>query len=333
MRSRFIAPLRRPALFFCPLVLAYILWDPGVDSSEGKFDRARNGLWLAHGWMADDAWFAAHARDKNAYDAEHAQSRLKDTCANNGIAYVFPHLCPATPNGGLPDYDARRLETLLDILPAVKVLPWVGGVHGLHCPIESSEWRTCFVASCANLLSQHPRLAGLHLNIEPMPDGNEAFLALLDELKDALGVTKILSVAAYPPPTRWHPHPQVHWSEAYYREVDQRCDQLVPMMYDTSLRIGKTYTWLVAEWTRELAAWTSHSELLLGLPAYEDHGVAYHDPRVETLDNALRGVNAALLDSHEIGSRVSGLALYADWTLTEDEWASFDRRFRNATSP
>lgn len=327
MRTLKPALLRLGCLLLLPL-LAYSLWSPGVESTDGKFDRALNGLWLAHGWMADDGWFARNHRPKDAYDTEAARSRLKATCAENGIAYVFPHLCPATPAGRLPAHDSARIERLLDTLPAAKVLPWVGGVHGEHCPVESSSWRAAFVASCADLLRRHPRLAGLHLNIEPMPDGNPHFLSLLDELKATFGPGKILSVAAYPPPTRWHPHPEVHWSEAYYREVDRRCDQLVPMMYDTALRFEKIYIHLLKAWTTEVSAWTSHGELLLGVPAYEDAGAGYHDPRVENLDNALRGVNAALLYLGSRANRVSGVALYADWTTDAQEWALFRNRFR-----
>jgi hypothetical protein len=311
-------------------LLAYALWNPGVASSHGRFDHARNGLWLAHGWMADDAWFVRNRRDPAAHDSDVTRRRLQTTCGDNGVAYVFPHLCPATPRGDLPAHDADRIDSLLAALPDVAVLPWVGGVRGRHCPVESTEWRARFVAACADLLRHHPGLAGVHLNIEPMPDGNAAFLALLDELKTALGPAKILSVAAYPPPTRWHPHPEVHWSEAYYREVDRRADQLVPMMYDTSLRFGKIYTRLVADWTRDLTKWTDHAEILLGLPAYEDEGVGYHDPRVETLDNALRGANAGLLRLGPRAARVGGVALYADWTTTPEEWRLFRERFRAA---
>ena len=312
-------------------LLAYALWTPGVASTGGKFDRSRNGLWLAHGWMGDDAWFARNKRNPADYDTPSARDRLRATCADNGIAYVFPHLCPATPLGRLPAHDSARIESLLDTLPDTRVLPWVGGVRGEHCPVESPVWRAAFVADCADLLHRHPRLAGLHLNVEPMPDGNAAFLALLDELKRALGDDKILSVAAYPPPTRWHPHPEVHWGEAYYREVDRRADQLAPMMYDTSVPLEKIYTRLVSAWTEEVATWTNHSELLLGVPAYEDAGVVYHHPRVENLESALRGVNAALprLNSQQ-AARVSGVAIYADWTTSADEWTLFQRGFRDS---
>ena len=321
------------ALGFGLPLLVYALWNPGEASSHGKFDRARNGLWLAHGWMGDDAWFARNKRNPADYDTSSARDRLRSTCAENGILYVFPHLCPASPRGDLPAHDADRIEALLAALPDAKVLPWVGGVHGRHCPVESSVWRAAFAANCADLLRRHPGLAGLHLNIEPMPDGNTAFLALLDELKRALGDEKLLSVAAYPPPTRWHPNPEVHWSEAYYREVDRRCDQLAPMLYDTSLRLEKVYTRLVSDWTHEVATWTDHAELVLGVPAYEDAGVGYHDPRVENLDSALRGVNAALADLGPRARRVSGVAVYADWTTSPDEWALFRRRFHSSAEP
>lgn len=205
MRSLKFRLIRLGVLFSLPLV-AYFLWSPGVESSNGKFDRARNGLWLAHGWMADDAWFARNNRDRAGYDSAVARLRLQATCAENGIAYAFPHLCPATPAGRLPAQDTARIEALLAALPKTKVLPWVGGVFREHCPVENPVWRAAFVASCSDLLRRHPSLAGLHLNIEPLPDGNQDFLALLEEMKPALGEGKILSVAAYPPPTRWHPH-------------------------------------------------------------------------------------------------------------------------------
>ncbi len=305
---------------------------PGVHSTHGRFDQVRNGLWLAHGWMGDDAWFAENQRAKADYDTDSARLRLRSTCTDNGIRYLFPHLCPASSTGKLALHDCERVETLLDALPDVKILPWVGGVHRDHCPVESSRWRALFVDDCAALLSEHPRFAGIHLNIEPMPDGNPAFLLLLDELKSAIGSDKILSVAAYPPPTRWHPYPAVHWSEAYYREIDRRCDQLVPMMYDTGLRSGKIYTWLVESWTRELLEWTDHSELLLGLPAYEDLGVAYHDPKVENLENAIGGVNAGLLSSDSRLGKLEGIALYADWTISAQEWRTFRDRFAKSTT-
>jgi len=43
----------------------------------------------------------------------------------------------------------------------------------------------------------------VHINIEPMTSGDANFLALLDELRSALPKEKLISIAAYPPPTRF----------------------------------------------------------------------------------------------------------------------------------
>lgn len=81
---------------------------------------------------------------------------------------------------------------------------------------------------------------------------------------------RILSIAAYPPPTWWHPFPDVHWDESYFRQVASRCDQLAVMMYDAGQRIPKTYQKLMADWTVEVLNWSETRPVLLGVPTYDD---------------------------------------------------------------
>ena len=77
---------------------------------------------------------------------------------------------------------------------------WVGGV--LHVSLESAYWREAFTQSIVDLLDQRSGFAGVHLNMEPMPSGNEDFLRLLEEIKAALlcywgyprMMTKVLAV-------------------------------------------------------------------------------------------------------------------------------------------
>ncbi|HUR46138.1 MAG TPA: hypothetical protein VMZ27_09715, partial [Candidatus Saccharimonadales bacterium] len=38
-------------------ILAYALWRPGLDFHDGRHDRGRNAIWLAHGWLGADEWF------------------------------------------------------------------------------------------------------------------------------------------------------------------------------------------------------------------------------------------------------------------------------------
>lgn len=309
-------------------LLAYLIWNPGEWKSGGRFNRDRNGVWCSQGWVGNADWFSRTGRNPADF-GEDSLRALRDRLRANGIAYVFPHLCPSTATGSLPAYDPRRMDQFVETLDGMTVIPWIGGVLGDGCLPENEAWRKSFCAQVAGLLERHPRLGGIHLNIEPMPDGTEGFLKLLEELKAVVGKERILSVAAYPPPTLWHPHPEVHWSEPYFRAVARRVDQVVPMMYDTSIQLEKVYVNLVRSWTIETLDWSEQAEVLLGVPSYEDADAGYHVPRVERLGNALAGINAALISREgKALKQPVGISVYAEWTTSEEEWTELREQFR-----
>ncbi len=244
------------------------------------------------------------------------------------IHYVYPHLCPAQPRGEIPDHDDAQIGVFLDAAEKydIQVIPWIGGVLDESARIHDPTWRKSFCAAVAKLLKNHPRLAGVQVNVEPLPDGDAAFLELLAELKQVLP-GKILSVAAYPPPTVWHPFPNVHWNPEYLRKVAERADQMCVMMYDTALRYEKFYVALMRSWSRELTEAVSGTrcELLFGLPAYDDAGVGYHDPKVENLSSALSGC-AAGLDGRSV-KNFAGFAIYCEWEMNPEKWSVWERFF------
>jgi hypothetical protein len=82
-------------------------------------------------------------------------------------------------------------------------MPWIGGPAGPSTRTPSAKWRATFIESITNLLTDHPGFAGVQINIEPLTSGDKDFLRLLEEIHAALPKGKLLSVAAYPPPTRW----------------------------------------------------------------------------------------------------------------------------------
>jgi hypothetical protein len=252
---------------------------------------------------------------------------LAEWLRRHGIADVFPHFCPCASDGSLPAVDAAQTKRFLAAFSDFRVMPWIGGVSGATVNLESAAWRAGFCRSARKLLDDHPGFAGVHVNIEPCPPGSPDFLRLLDELRTALPRGKVLSVAAYPPPTVWHRFPEVHWEEPYFREVAARADQLAVMMYDTSLRSGKLYRHLMAGWTREVLAWSGKTEVLLGLPAYDDAGSGYHHSAAENLRNALLGVHAGLGPSAEPPANYQGVALYCEWEMDETEWARYRGHF------
>jgi len=310
------------------LALGWTLWSPGKSVRDGQHDLGTNAIWLQHGWLGDDAWFERYDKDPSLFRSSERIQELAKRMDQHGMTTLFPHLCPCDPKGPIAEVDAEQTERFLDAFPESRVLPWIGGVYESHAFPAQELWRKRFIASVLDLLEAHPRLAGVHVNIEPMPSGNPNFLLLLEELKAAMPADKLLSVAAYPPPTRWHPFPEVHWEEAYYREVAKRVDQMAPMMYDTSIQFPKFYQQLMASWSEEVLTWSEGTETFLGLPAYEDHGVGYHHPHVENLENALLGIHAGLTRSSELPPSYAGVAIYSDWVMDEQEWELFRNGFQ-----
>lgn len=231
----------RGALAAAVILLAawfgYTLWSPGLDVIDGRHDRGCNAIWLGHGWLGADEWFFRYGKQDTIdefRDLRRVQV-LARLLKEHHISDIFPHVAPANPDGRLPVIDRNQTEKFLNAFVGFRVLPWIGGVIGKQVRLEDSNWQQTFVHSAIQLLKQHPRLAGVHVNIEPCPSGNEDFLVLLAELRRAMPEGKILSVAAYPPPTWMHPFPSVHWEENYFRAVSRRVDQMVVMMYDTAL--------------------------------------------------------------------------------------------------
>ena len=310
--------------------LAFRLWSPGLELRDGRHDKRTNGIWIQHGWLGDDGWFERNQRDKTKFRDPAAAKNLAALFSEHGVRYVFPHLCPCEPDGTLPPVDAAQAERFLDEFRDFQVVPWIGGVLGRQCDLDSPAWRKSFAASAADLLRRHPRLAGVQVNIEPLPDGHAGYLALLDEMRVALPAGKLLSVAAYPPPTRWHPFPDSHWSETYYREVARRTDLVASMMYDTSLKSSKLYQNLMRSWTDEVLAWAAPTPVLLGIPAYEDAGVGYHEPEVENLGNALRGIHAGLAESKVWPANYLGVAVYSEWEMSPEKWRVLREEFEKS---
>ncbi|MFZ2654065.1 MAG: glycoside hydrolase family 18 protein [Victivallales bacterium] len=309
-------------IFFC-----YLVWSPGKRVYDGRYDLRSNGIWLQHGWLGDDKWFSVNRRDKSKFRDSKKIEELAGLLKKHGIKYAYPHLCPSSPRGDLPQVDNEQTEKFLDAMDGVDVLPWIGGVYEGCCYPDSEKWRKRFVASIVELLQAHPRLAGIHVNIEPMADGNKGYIILLKKIKSSIPAGKIVSVAAYPPPTRWHQYSDVHWGKSYYFEISNEVDQLAVMMYDTSIRVPKIYQKLMSDWTREIIPWCGNTKVLLGVPSYDDAGVGYHFSSVENLENSIKGINAGLGRFKELPKNYSGIAVYCEWETDEAEWKFLKNEF------
>jgi hypothetical protein len=73
-------------------------------------------------------------------------------------------------------------------------------------------------------------------------------------------------------------------------------------------------------WTQQILAWSGDTEVLLGLPVYEDAGVKYRCPRVENLKNSLAGIHAGLAGYRHLPENYKGIAIYSEWEMEPQKW-------------
>lgn len=141
--------------------IAYTVWSPGAIVTDGRHDGGRNGIWLQHGWLGDDAWFERNHKEARLpffRDPQNIRS-LAERLRRHRITDVFPHLSPTDSKGNLAATDPSQLKRFLEEFKDFHVMPWVGGVRGVQAFPERKEWREQFVKSIGDLLTAYPTLA------------------------------------------------------------------------------------------------------------------------------------------------------------------------------
>jgi hypothetical protein len=308
--------------------LVYFAYVPGGDADPHPFNHDRNAVWLEHRWL-----------EKPHPEAEMAA--LFENLRDRGIGYAYPHLIPFDAEGELSPHDREQMRAFLAVArrvaPDLRILPWVGGLRvgykrhragTLNLPDLTQ--RQQIVAEVRGLMDEG--FHGIHLNVEPVNDGNVEFLALLRSLRNAVGPGRVLSLAAIRPGPVGIPFaPNFVWSPDYYARVAAVSDQIVIMAYDTAIPTPPLYrrylAWSTASVAGALVDSGSEARVLMGVPTYEDFGFM-HRKQVETLENALLGVVAGLRGLGA-GGTFEGVALYAEWTTDDDDWAAYERVWRN----
>jgi hypothetical protein len=311
--------------------MAGLLREPPSDRRPHPFNHDRNAVWLEHRWLTQ-------AQPRSVIEAK------VRALARHGVLYVFPHLIPFEKSGRLPPHEREQmrafLETARAVAPRVQVLPWVGGLRlGYRrtrtgtIDLADLGQRQRIVAECRGLLDEG--FDGIHLNIEPVPNGDDDFLALLRALRPAMGAHGVLSVSA----TRLAPVAipmldRFAWTAGYYSRVAAEADQVVVMAYDTALPssgLYRRYVSYAAKTSTRVLEPITRARVLIGVPTYDATGLM-HRPGVETLENALLGIVSGLRGAGG-GGTFEGVALYADWTTTPDEWSTYEHVWRGGARP
>jgi hypothetical protein len=329
VRRRWVWALRASALLLAGGggAVAYLAYAPAGDAAPHPFNQDRNAVWLEHRWL------------ERAHEPAEMQA-LFERLRRRGVAYVFPHIIPFDRAGRLPSHDReqmrRFLATARATAPEMKVLPWVGGLRVGYkrmrpgtIDLSDLTQRQTIVAECRGLMDEG--FDGIHLNVEPVDDGNVEYLAMLRALRTAVDPGMISLSAIRPGPLRVPIAPNFFWTPEYYLRVAESSDQVVTMTYDTALPTAAAYrrylAWSSATVTRRFDAAHVRARVLVGVPTYDQTGLM-HRAGVETPENALLGVVAGLRGLGA-GGTFEGVALYAEWTTDAADWAAYERYWRN----
>ena len=186
------------------------------------------------------------------------------------------------------------------------------------------------MAECRGLIDEG--FDGIHVNVEPVDDGNVDFLALLRALRTAVGAERALSVSAirpgpFCPPVRaelpldarvLRPRRRGRRPDRGHGLRHRPADAgPLPALRRLGRRAGRRAT---------LVGASPRARVLIGVPTYDETGLM-HRGGVETPENAIPGVVAGLRGLGG-GGTFEGVASYAEWTTDDGEWAAYERLWR-----
>jgi hypothetical protein len=175
---------------------------------------------------------------------------------------------------------------------------------------------------------------GVFLNIEPVTNGDQHFLDLLSKVRAALPQGTPVAVAI---PPDWSPIganipvpprivPGTAWDKSYKQSVALLADQMAIMAYNSGLTSAADYsTWVayqVQTFAQAIAELKTDTQIIIGIPTYPAEPPG-HDTTVENIDSAVAGVSLGLQQAGDAASVVSGVAIYAEWTTDDTQWADF----------
>ncbi|HLU09932.1 MAG TPA: glycosyl hydrolase family 18 protein [Oceanobacillus sp.] len=179
---------------------------------------------------------------------------------------------------------------------------------------------------------------GVFLNIEPVWNNDQNFLALLRLVRSAVGNDVPIS-AAIPPD--WSPIgvnipvpplivPGTVWDREYKQSVALLVDEMAVMAYNSGLSSPSDYSQWMAYQVRTFAQSVDQlgggTEIVIGIPTY-DAELPGHDPNVESIAAAVEGIRSGLQQAGDAAAFVRGLGVYADWETDDTEWASFKQNW------
>jgi hypothetical protein len=317
---------RRRRIFAAILLSVFLLlfidyWAYPYGSSPGgrSFNQDENGLWLRYTW---------YFGEKSAGEVSQLARQLRD----RQMRYAYFHVRGITAKGRLKCHYPRQAKELLNLLhhenPEVEAIGWIyaGNRRGEgEVDLANDEVRKAMVQE-ALWLTNECGFDGVQWDYEICDDRDPHFLELMQETRKALPQGKLLSAAV----PMWFPPPfsAYGWSENYFAQVAETCDQMAVMCYDSGFYLPRSYVWLVSQQvirvTSAVSQGNPHCRVLFGIPTY-GKGFISHNPHAENIEFALRGVREGLANPAAHSGVFAGVAPFADYTTQPNEWDVYRR--------
>jgi hypothetical protein len=288
-----------------------------------------NAIWIGTEWTHE-------ARERA--DIEALVARLKERQIGTVYAWVSWLQEDETWRGADKFGFVREFAIVFkELYPEARLLGWVS----FPVQVGAEDYRLDDTELQQNIADFSSRVVtdlgydGIFLNVEPVWNNDENFIALLRKVRAEIGGNTPLA-AAIPPD--WSPLdanipvpplivPGTIWDKEYKQKVALLVDQLAVMAYNSGLSAPEDYsTWVayqVRAFTEAVNELGGGTEIIIGIPTYEDE-LPGHDTNVENVESAVRGVQIGLTEAGTSASLVQGVAIYADWTTDALEWAQYD---------
>jgi hypothetical protein len=253
------------AIASASVVLRGCYFRPATNFAGGHFNQGTNAVWLGVEWV-------------NQPHDEAEIMTLADNLNRRQVRYVFAYASYLKSSGQFNPtypYAAKFNSVVKGSHPHLIVQAWIG-LPLEHLDLSDVTLREEIAAFCADLVRDEG-FDGVHLNPEPVPTDDTHVLALLDEVRDALGEKAELSIATrqiWPilSDVKWPIISQRTWRASYYREVAKRVDQIAVMTYDSAMPLAFLYRqWMqfqVVEISRAVEG--TGVRLFFGVPTYDE---------------------------------------------------------------
>lgn len=302
------------------LVLLVVLITQVISpGSEGEKTNWHNRTWLEFQWV-------------NGPVNPDGMAGLAERLSENQIDRVYVEGAAWLSDGTLlyGEYGQEFAEALRQAYPDVQILLWLRMTGD---EIADAERRNRAVELARTSVWQWG-FDGVQLNGFAVVNGSDSYVALLRALREAIGDTALLS-ATVPPdripadpdvPVGTTVAPELTWEVAYKQRIGLlSLDEIVVMAHASGLSNAVEYeTWVayqVESYVEALADLERPPEIVIALPTYD--AAPEHDPQVEDVRAAARGVKAGVDRLGKRASLVRGVGLYEYKTTDSLEWQLF----------